>query len=479
MNLVKNFLNKRTIEREVVKNTFWLMLAEAVARIFAVFSAIWIARYLGVASYGKYNFAFSFVSLFVVLTDFGLSTLTIRDISRNKNLAQKYFNNILLLKLFFFFLTFSTIAIFLSYMGKTTEVKFLVYLASFAMIVQSLTQFFQSIFRAFGKMEYEALNRIIFSGFFFLITTVIIRANLGISPLVFGSLIASLVSFFTAIFFMKHKLGRFSFKFEPIFLKHLLKETQPFFLSSVFVSVYWYIGVTLLSLMKSDVIVGWYTAATNLIFVLFVIPSIVFSAVFPLSARLYKTSQRSLKHLFQKSFEYMIIIAVPLAAGTTIIADKVIDFLYGSEYGPSVSALQILIWGAMFAFMAIPIENLFSSVNRQYVLVKEFGLAALINVTLNLFLIPRYSFQGSAIAALAVWLFELVYLILCLRKTSYLPEGLYFKKVLIKVLLATIIMAASIYLFKNWHLFLIIATSVIIYFSVMILIDKKFFGHLS
>lgn len=475
MNLRKIFFERNTIRQEIVKNTFWLMLAEVTARILSFFLAVWVARYLGAANYGKYNFSFSFVSLFVVLTDFGLSTLSIREISRNKTLAQKYFNNIVLVKFFLSLLTLVTIMVITQCLGKTEEVRMLVYLAAITMIIQSLTQFFQSIFRAFGKMEYEALSRVVFSAVSFLASFAVILLNFGIIPLVLCSVIASFFTFFTSFFFTNRKLGRFRVEFDRNFLNKLAKESFPFFLSSLFVSIYWYIDVTMLSLIKSDLVVGWYTAASKLIFLLLVIPSIVFSTLFPISSRLYQISEEKLKAIFQKSFEYMAIIAIPLAVGTTIIAGKIIDFLYGSEFGPSVYALQILIWGGMFAFMAIPFENLFSSINKQYVLVKEFGLAALINIVLNLFLIPRYSFKGAAVATLAVWFFEFIYLFLCLRRTRYFPESAFFKKILLKISMATVVMVMTMLLLKNWHLLLIIGMAVLVYFSFLYLFDTQKF----
>lgn len=51
---------------------------------------IFIARYLGDIGYGKYSFAVAFTALFSVLSDLGLSTLTIRDVAQDRSLANKY-----------------------------------------------------------------------------------------------------------------------------------------------------------------------------------------------------------------------------------------------------------------------------------------------------------------------------------------------------------------------------------------------------
>lgn len=475
MNLKKLLFKKETIKEEIVKNTAWLTFAEVFSRILSFFLAVWVARYLGVANYGKYNFVFSFPGLFVVLTDFGLSTLTIREVSRDRALAKKYINNIILLKFILSTLTLLGIVIISQFLGKTEEVKVMLYFAAIVMIFQSLNQFFQSIFRSFGKMEYEFLSRIIFSIVLFLASLSVIYLNLGVLFLVLCSLLATIISFTVTILISTSNFGRFKMEFDKNFLSHLVKESFPFFLSGIFVSIYWYIDVTMLSLIKSDLIVGWYTAATKLIFFLLIIPSIVFSAVFPVSSRLYEVSNEKLKAIFRRSFELMAIIAIPLAIGTTMTAGKIIFSLYGSAFAPSVFALQILIWGLMFAFLAVPFENLFSSINKQYVLVKEFGIAALLNVALNLWLIPRYSFQGAAFSTLAVWIFELIYLFMCFRKTTYLPKISYFLNLFAKIFLASFLMGLTIFFLQNWPLFLIIFISIGSYFSFLYFLDRDFF----
>ncbi len=122
-----------------------------------------IARYLGAAGYGKFSFVFAFVALFAVLADFSLSTLAIREVARNKKLARKYIDNIAVIKLILGIITFALIIIVIQFLEKTPEVKTLVYLVGIWVVIQRFTQFFQSIFRAFEKMQYEAFSKIIYS----------------------------------------------------------------------------------------------------------------------------------------------------------------------------------------------------------------------------------------------------------------------------------------------------------------------------
>jgi len=79
--LLHNLGEKQTI----AKNTFWLGVAEGITRFLKLFLIIYVARILGATEYGKFTFALAFVSLFAIFSDFGISTITTREIARDKD----------------------------------------------------------------------------------------------------------------------------------------------------------------------------------------------------------------------------------------------------------------------------------------------------------------------------------------------------------------------------------------------------------
>src|SRR3989344_3478621 len=94
--------------RIIIKNTGILFLGEVISRLLSFFLIIIIARHLGDVGLGKYSFVFAFVGIFSIFSDFGTNTYMIRELSRDRSLAVKYFGNA-----FIFKLAVSTIAILL------------------------------------------------------------------------------------------------------------------------------------------------------------------------------------------------------------------------------------------------------------------------------------------------------------------------------------------------------------------------------
>src|SRR3989344_947561 len=92
-------LENRTEKQTIIKNTFWLLSAEGISKLLMVILVIVIARHIGVEGYGTFSFAFAFASLFSIIVDFGFSTLTIRDVSRDKTLSKDYLEGVTAIKL--------------------------------------------------------------------------------------------------------------------------------------------------------------------------------------------------------------------------------------------------------------------------------------------------------------------------------------------------------------------------------------------
>ena len=94
MMILKNFkkilFENIGIRQTIFKNTFWLIFAEIFSRFLEFVLIIYITRILGVFEFGKFTFVLAFVSMFAILSDFGLSDITTREISGDKETEKEY-----------------------------------------------------------------------------------------------------------------------------------------------------------------------------------------------------------------------------------------------------------------------------------------------------------------------------------------------------------------------------------------------------
>jgi O-antigen/teichoic acid export membrane protein len=223
----------------------------------------------------------------------------------------------------------------------------------------------------------------------------------------------------------------------------------------------------MLSMMKGDAVVGWYNAAYYLVQGFKPLPQLVMGALFPLMSFSFVSSKESLKRIFEKAFKYLFILGLPMAVGITLFADKIILLIYGHDFQNSIIALQILSWDVLLVFLYGCISFLLVSINRQHQMAFFAGCTALINIILNLILIPTYSYIGSAFATIAAESFLLVsYIFLSGRYLHFLP----LHRIIIKPIVACCVMGFFVYIFHEINMIIIIPIAIVIYFSILFII---------
>jgi len=233
-----------------------------------------------------------------------------------------------------------------------------------------------------------------------------------------------------------------------------LKESLPFALTGSFVTIYYQTSSVLLQYMVSDSAVGWYNAAFRIIQFLGFIPAVLFSAVFPVSSRLFRTSKDSLRFLFERSLKYLLIFAIPIGVGTTLLADRFIPLVCGqyTDFGPAVPALQILIWSEVIIFINMAFANQLNSINMQTVVTRQTAISAVVNVALNIMLIPFFGYLGACAVTVVTEAIALVFLYRGVMSSEFKVPGRALTD-LVKILAASLLMGAFVYAFKDQGVF--------------------------
>jgi len=461
--------------KRVAKNMGALSFAILASKLLSFFFVMYIARYLGSEGFGVLSFAIAFTGVLGIFSDIGLGALTTREVARENKLADKYVGNIFAIKLILAIFTFGLIAFAINLLNYPQQTIIIVYFVGLSTIIGSFSGIFYSIFRAFEKMGYHALGDILSSMLLFIGALFVINKGLDIVKLAY-------VYFFTSIIVLTYYYTVCAIKFVPLklkidfkFWKGAIKKAFPFGLINIFIVTFYWIDSVMLSLMQGDMSVGLYSVASTMVIALAFIPIVFHQAIFPLTSRFFKTSKELLKFVTERYFRYMLIISVPLAVGTTLLADKIILSIFGTAYSLSIVALQILIWGVIFNFTSISFENLFYSIDKQYIVTIGIGLAAILNIAMNFFLIPRYDFVGASIATTITWIFCFSFMYFQASKTEYNHLNKNTLKLTIKVLISCLIMGLFV-LYSKINLVLTIFIAALIYFCLLYIIkgfDKK------
>jgi O-antigen/teichoic acid export membrane protein len=443
----------------VAKNTGVLFISQILSFILGFLYLIFTARYLGPESYGILSFAIAFTLIFGILADLGLNQFLVRDLVRDKSLASKYFGNALVIKIIASVITFLLIILTVNLIHYPLNTTIVIYLIAIYVLINSFSQFFYSIFQSYEKMEFQAIGNILNSA---LILSMVLLAIYFKLDLIFFALIYFFSSIIILVYNIIICIWKFiipKIEFDLNFWKYILLESVFFILASVFTQIYFNIDSVMISFFTGNQAVGFYTAAYRLIFILLSIPSVLMISMFPVMSKHFKSSINVLKLEYERIFKFLFILALFFFIFGFLFADKVIFLIYGANYNPSIVALQILIFVIPIIFITYLFGNLLAAINKQRFVVIVTCIGAILNITLNLFLIPKFSYFGASFATVIT---ELVIFIIMFYYLSKFFHRISILENILKPLAGAIIVAVciSFIIYINWILALIFGLTI-------------------
>jgi O-antigen/teichoic acid export membrane protein len=458
-------------EAKIAQNATFLTVALALQKALSFFYFILVARFIGVENTGKYSFSLSFVTIFAIFLDFGLTQILIRETARDPKNATKYLSNIIGLKLIGSLIIYFLAIVIINLMGYPEITRQMVYVAGVVMLIDSFALSFYGVLRGLHNLRFESFGVVLNQIIVLFVGLLVLKFNLGLVALVAVYLIGSLFNFFYA-------LSRliFSFKIIPkislnrAVIKQILILALPFAMAGIFARIFGSIDMVMLSKLADDRAVGLYSVAYKIIFALQFIPLAFSASLYPAFSGYFVRSPQLLAKTFVRSMNYLMILALPLSVGIITIANKVIGPVFGSSYSESILTLQILSSALFLIFICFPVGAMLNAGNQQSRNTVNLGLVTGVNITLNLIFIPLFSQAGAALASL------LSYVLLFILGLAVVEKiAVYDKKYLLlsflKVLTSSVIMGAVVLALKDYLSFiLVIPLGALIYFMTLFIV---------
>jgi len=453
--------------QRILKNTFSLLFSGIISQAIGFVVIVYLARILNPDNFGKISFALAIITYFSLITNLGLPLLGTREIARDKKKIDEYLGNILTMRLCLAFLSFGLLLLITYFLNKPLEIKYLIILYGLGLIPSALL--LDWVFQGLEKMEYIGLGRILSRLIYAVLVLFFIKGQKQLLLIPCIAVTSNLlVAGFLFFIFIK-KFGKLKLKFNIIFWKNLVNQALPLGISIIMIQIIYNIDMVMLGFMRTDIEVGYYSAAYKIILVLISIGAFYFDAIFPVISNYYKTSLSSLKKLQSYTAKLIVSIALPLGVGGTILAKPLMNLLYGPKYNKGIAALQILIWVVVLIYINMIYARGMWACNKQNEYLKIVSFQGLSNIGLNLILIPSFGIAGAAIATVSAEILGFFFYYREFNKVVAVPIHNY----IFKPLLATLIMALCLKCelnILNLNIFLLIFTGVVIYFAFLFLI---------
>ncbi len=460
-----------SIAKSLFKNSVVMMIGQMITWISGFVLLMFLPRYLGSVEYGILYLALSIQMIFQWVIDYGGRRYISKEVSRDQNNVPDLFVHSAILRVLLWIV--SVILTFgLCLVAKYSwHVILLIMILAISNLWTGITSLLRAFYLGFEDVKYPTIGSVVERSF--LMLTAVPALLLGANEVVIVLLMAAstllnfgIVAKFTKKFFQ----FRSAFRFER--LKTMLTEGLPYFLWSLFGIIYFRIDAVMLSVMTPESVVGWYGAAYKLFDILMFLPSIFSSVLLPILSRLSASDYGTMKNTSQKSLEFLLLAAIPIAIGLLFFVGHIIQFLFGlTDYGNSIILVQIFAVGMLLVYADYVLGGTVIALDKQNQWAVVAFIAIFVNVGANYFLIPHFQAtmkNGGIGAAIATDLTELY---IMLSALWLLPRELFTRKlsltigkgVLSGVLMALVIFGGR-YVGISWVVQAIMGTSTYVIF---------------
>lgn len=383
----------------LTRNTAYLTAAFVVQKVLSSAYYFIYANLAGPAAAGAFLYAFSIASLASIVIDVGLSPILIREIAKNPSAAPRYLRAVLRLKFWTALITAGVVALIgFAIIRSPLQGQLLVFSLAFV-ILESLSLTAYGVLRGLQRLRPEAIGTTVAQ------VVPLVVGGLGLwlfgQPLWLG--IALVASGVTNAWFALRAVRRIIGPAAPDGERTFpwpARTIAPFAISGVLQRLYAYIDVVLVGLLASTVSVGLYSAAFRIAYALQFLPIAFNTSLYPALSRAAHESTETLRSLTERAWRVLLTLAVPLAAILIVQAGPLLATLFPA-YRDARLALQISLASLPALFVNFLLSSLLNATNRQTRQTLILGAVVVVNVVINLWLIPPLAQLGASIAALS------------------------------------------------------------------------------
>ena len=400
----------------IFKNTSSLFSAHLIGRLGSLVITIWLMpRYFTESELGGYFVAIALTNLIAILTELGIQNPLIREMTLHPQQTRHYLGNALIVRVILSIVAYGIMIISGIWLYPSIIVKMIVFLG-LAEIANSLAQLYRCVFRAHEEMKYEALTVIAERGAFLVIGGGAILRGYGLVPVCQVMLVASCINLILSVGLTRLRFTQLRFQPSRETVKVLMQQALPFAVGNLFNLLYFRVDAIMLSKLSSEGVDAntWYGLAYTIVNAFTILPgAFMMGAMFPVLSRAWEREKGRFPGAYTFGMRWMVLSGFPLAVGLSLLSPEITAVLFPtytpSEVGKIATALQWLSWAGGLIFVTTAVQAVLRATDKRRAFSVLMGATALLNICLNIYLIPRYSHVGAAKAMVMSEAFLLIF----------------------------------------------------------------------
>lgn len=409
--------------------------------LFSLITFIYVSRILGPSGTGAVSFANSVIGYFMIIAQLGIPTYGIRACARirdDREKITKLAHEIFFLNMMTTILAYIFFGIAMCFVPEMQDEKTLFVIVSMSMILSAIGV--EWLYIALEQFKYITIRSLVFKILSIIAMFLLVRAESDYviygAISVFAGSAASVLNFVHARKFVNFKwLGSYN-------LKQHLKPVFVFFAMACATTIYTNLDIGMLGFMKGDTDTGYYNAAIRIKGILIGIVNALGGVLLPrASYYLEKGMEEEFKYLGRKALNFTLLASVPVCVYFIMYAKEGIYLLSGELYTGSIIPMQIIMPTVLLIGITTILGfQILTPMGKEKFVLYSVIIGAVVDLVINLILIPEMGASGAALGTLAAEFIVLVFQLIVLRRSVRLLFGdIKYLKILIAVIIAVVV----------------------------------------
>ncbi len=388
------------MRKQLLRDSAIYMSGSIIVQILGFIGLVSLMRFLPVAEYGKYTYIIEFISIFAFFSDGGFTQHIIKESSQNPGSEDKIYSKAQSAQLL---ISGTMLVLILSISYAVNTITDFCYLSIFGLSVVVSAWFSPTlaILIALGRKDLIFYKDVSLSVIRIMFILLGIYLKASFSYFIFLGFINAIVLLILYLYIR----GQQEFK-RTLNFKLAIADSFGFirhgFLFTIMMAanvIYSKIDIIMLEKMIGSVEVGYYSGATKFIYPFMFISSAFMTAIFPKLAK-HSEEKDKFRNIQNTALYYLGGIGIFLSISLYLGADIIFQFFFGDKYDNSIPIFKILVWFLAIVFLYGPISNSLVAKNRIKFLAYLNLFMIILNVVLNLILIPDYGAKGAAMTTI-------------------------------------------------------------------------------
>lgn len=383
----------------VRKNYIYNTANQLVTMLVSIVTVPYVSRIFGATNIGVYSYTYAIVSYFVMFIALGLNNYGNREIAKNKENQyelNRTFSSIYLMQLITGLIVLSAYVFYVALIVQNYKIMFLI---QSIYILAALLDINWAMY-GLEVFKFTSIRNIFISILNLIMILVFVNDENSLYLYTLFLAIGTFANQVVAWMYVRRRI-----RFVKVSFKEIVKHIKPnliLFIPIIAVSLYKIMDKIMLGMMVDMTQVGYYESSEKIIRIPTVLISSLGMVMLPRMANLYALNDTNKSETYMKrSIDIAMILSSSLCFGIMAVSKEFVPLFYGEGYELCILLYLVLLPSCLFlAFSNVIRTQFLIPTSRDKIFIKAVITGAVLNVIVNLILIPKMAAVGAAVGTL-------------------------------------------------------------------------------